>query len=208
MSQETKRRVVLATRNPGKVREFRRLLEGANWDLVSLADYPQVGEIPEDGETFAANARHKAREVARLTGETALADDSGICVDALGGRPGVHSARYSDPGATDERNNAKLLEELADAPDEKRTAHYVAVVVLAEPDGRTVEAEGRVDGVILRDYRGSGGFGYDPLFFIPEYGRTFGEVDGPLKDAISHRARALRALREKIEETARLTRPL
>jgi len=195
------RTLVMATRNPGKVRELAELLRDLEVRLLSLADFPELPEIPEEGETFAANAAAKALAVARLTGLPALADDSGLEVDALGGWPGVHSARYArdrtHPAApTDDDNWRKLLEEMREVPEGRRQARFVCEIALAWPDGRLWRARGECPGVIARQPRGSGGFGYDPVFFLPEMGVTMAEVGLELKNRLSHRAKALAALRE------------
>lgn len=189
-------RLVLATHNRGKVRELERLLATAGLPLAvtTLDAFPTVVLPEETGATFLENARLKAVAVARQTGLPALADDSGLCVDALGGRPGVHSARYAGPDATDAANNARLLAELAGVPAERRTARFRAVVVLALPDGRWTWAEGETRGRILEAPRGTGGFGYDPLFLSDELGMTFAEAGLEAKNRVSHRSRALRAL--------------
>lgn len=188
--------LVLATHNRGKVRELEDLLLEAELPIRVLTLH-QVGDVrlPEEtGSTFLENARLKAEAVARQAGLPALADDSGLCVDALGGRPGVHSARFAGPGATDAANNARLLEELAGVPTERRTARFCAVVVLALPDGRWTWAEGQAPGRILPAPRGTGGFGYDPLFYSDELGMTFAEAGIEAKNRVSHRSRAFRAL--------------
>lgn len=189
------RQIVLGTRNRHKVREISDLFVGLPLELISLDDCPAAVEVIEDGETFGANARKKAVEQALALRQWVLAEDSGLEVDALGGAPGVYSARYSDPGATDERNNDKLLAELAGVPTDQRTAHYVCYAVLADERGNLLaEAEGRCHGRIVDERRGTGGFGYDPLFEIVEYHCTFGELGDAVKAALSHRARAMRAL--------------
>lgn len=196
-------RVVLATRNMGKVAELAAMLAAFDIQVDSLTAHPQVGEIEETGTTFLENALIKARAVADLTGLVAVADDSGLVVDALGGAPGVYSARYSGPGATDAGNNAKLLEALAGVPEERRRARFVSVVAVAAPPalgGATLTAEGRWEGRVLTGPRGSGGFGYDPLFFDPELGRTAAELTPEAKNAASHRGKALRALMAKWPE--------
>lgn len=184
--------LVLATRNQGKVRELRELLAGIDVHLTSLADYPQIPEIDEDGDTFAANARKKALVTARLTGHLALADDSGLMVDALNGQPGVYSARFAGQNASDAANNRKLLQLLADVPWQKRTARFVSAIAIAHPDGRLHTVEGICEGYILTEYRGNNGFGYDPLFFVSELGQTYAEMSEADKNRISHRGRALR----------------
>lgn len=183
-------RLVLATRNAGKVRELVSLLGPLGVEVASLADYAGLPDIPEDGETFEANAVFKAREVARLTGQIALADDSGLEVDALGGAPGVHSARFAGEPKDDAANNAKLLRLLEGVPPEKRTARFRCVVALATPEGEVYTAEGVSEGVILDRPRGENGFGYDPLFYVPDLGRTFAELDMAVKNKVSHRGRA------------------
>lgn len=188
------REVVLATRNRGKLEEIRILLAPFGILMRPLDDFPEVPEIVEDGDTFHDNVRKKARTVARLTGRLAIADDSGLVVDALDGRPGVHSARYAGPDATDADRVAKLLEELRDVPEAERGAAFVCVAGIVTPDGREDYIEGRCEGLIAFEPRGSGGFGYDPVFFYPPFGKTFGELDLPTKNRVSHRARALAGL--------------
>lgn len=191
----------MATRNAGKVRELRDLLQGLGIGLLSLADFPELPEIPEEGATFAENAATKAREVARLTGLPALADDSGLEVAALGGRPGVYSARYAQDRTqpltpTDPDNWGKLLEEMSGVPWEQRQARFVCAIVLALTDGRVFTARGECGGYIALEPKGEHGFGYDPVFWVPEYGRTMAELGPEVKNRISHRARALAALQE------------
>jgi XTP/dITP diphosphohydrolase len=187
--------LVLGTRNRKKAEELADLLRPLGIDVRTLADFPQAIEIDEDGQTFAENAAKKASQQARHLGHWVLGEDSGLVVDALGGQPGVYSARYSGPQATDATNNRRLLEELGDAPLEQRTAHYVCHAALADPTGvLRAHSEGTCRGRILFAPRGSEGFGYDPLFEIPEYHRTFGELGTAVKAVLSHRARALRAI--------------
>ena len=154
--------VVLATRNQGKIKEFAALLAGFDLIVKGLDQYPEIGDIPETGDTFLDNARIKARTVAEATGLVAVADDSGIVVDALDGAPGVYSARYSGEDATPARNNEKLLRELRGVPTEKRSARFACVMVAAAPDGREISAEGFWEGRIAEAPEGDGGFGYDP----------------------------------------------
>lgn len=188
--------IVLGTRNRKKAEELIDHLAGVPIEFRTLADFPAAPEVVEDGETFLGNARKKATELARALGAWVLGEDSGLMVDALGGRPGVYSARYSGAGATDESNNRKLLEELAATPDHARTAHYVCTAVLSDPDGNIrAEVEGRCNGRIGSQARGGHGFGYDPLFIIPEYHKTFGELGLLVKRHLSHRSRALDQLR-------------
>lgn len=191
--------LVIATRNPKKVEEIRRILAGAAFSLLTLDGFPGCPEVEEGGESFEANALRKAVAVARYTGKAALADDSGIEVDALGGTPGVLSARYAGEGADDQKNLQKLLDELASVPAERRTGRYVCWLALAFPDGRSATFAGTVEGRIGTEPRGSRGFGYDPVFYPEGEARTFGEMTDAEKDAISHRGRALRALVRHIE---------
>jgi len=195
-------RLMLATTNPGKVKEFRTLLgqykrfEGLT--LLTPKDWPEpLPEVEETGATFAENARLKGAALAQATGLPALADDSGLCVEALGGEPGLHSARWAGADATDADRNALLLTRLSGVPAERRTARYVCVVSLAGPDGGSVEAEGTCAGMILDAPRGANGFGYDPLFFVEGFGRTMAELTEAEKNRVSHRARALKALLEQ-----------
>ena len=185
------REIVIASKNQGKIREIRQIYADLPVAIVEQADLP---DVVEDGDSFSSNARKKAVEIARHTGKWALADDSGLEVDALGGAPGIHSARWS--GAGDEANNDKLLAELRDVAPPARTARYRAVVVIASPDGRVVaEADGACEGLIGFVRKGTGGFGYDPLFVVPQFGKTMAELPSETKHAISHRGEALRRLR-------------
>jgi XTP/dITP diphosphohydrolase len=186
--------LLVATTNRGKLREIAEVLKDLPLRLLALPDVPGAPEVVEDGETFLDNARKKAHQTARWSGKPTLADDSGIVVEALGGRPGVHSARYAGENATDEDNRRKMLKEMAQVPDEKRGAAFVCVLVLAHPDGREWIAEGRVEGRITREARGDGGFGYDPLFLIPALGRTTAELPLVEKNKLSHRGLALQQL--------------
>jgi XTP/dITP diphosphohydrolase len=184
-------KVILATANPDKARELAALLEG--FDVVPRP--ADLADVVEDADTLEGNARLKAVAVAEATGELAVADDTGLEVDALGGRPGVYAARYAGPGATYADNVAKLLEELAGVPAPARTARFRTVAVARFPDGREIVAEGSVAGTIAEAPAGETGFGYDPVF-VPAGGdgRTFAQMTGEEKAAVSHRGRALRAL--------------
>jgi XTP/dITP diphosphohydrolase len=186
-------RIVVATGNRGKLAELAAMLGGAA-ELIAADDVAPGWSVEEDGATFAANARKKALHLARLTGLPALGDDSGLAVDALGGRPGVRSARYAGEDASDAQNVTLLLRELASVPDGRRQAAFHCALVLAWPDGRMVEVEERCEGTIAAAPRGQGGFGYDPVFVDPETGRTFAELPAATKNARSHRGRAALAL--------------
>jgi len=200
-------RVVFATRNAGKVVELRQLLAGWPIEVISLQDL-DVPEVVEDADTFEGNATKKALEVSRATGLPALADDSGLEVDALGGAPGVWSARYAGAGAGDDANNDKLLAALADVPAERRTARFRSVLALADTAGELGAAvllgHGTCEGVILTERRGTGGFGYDPLFHVPELGATFAELGSGTKNDHSHRARAMQAIAPRLAAYFRL----
>jgi XTP/dITP diphosphohydrolase len=188
--------LVVGSRNPKKKEEIIEILGGLGVELRDLTDWPGAPEVVEDGATFEANARKKAIELARALGQWVLGEDSGLVVPGLNGRPGVYSARYAGKHGDDAANNARLLAELAPLPEERRAAYYVCTAALADPQGEIrAVVEGRCHGVITPQPRGSGGFGYDPLFLIPEYQRTFGELSSRVKHALSHRARALEKLR-------------
>ena len=190
-------RVLVASHNAKKLEEMTRILREhlATVEVVGLGDVTPYDEPVEDQPTFEGNALLKARAGVAATGLPTLADDSGLCVDALNGMPGVLSARWSGPPRSDDRNNELLLAQLADVPDERRTAHFVCVVAVATPDGRELVTEGRMDGRVVRAPRGSGGFGYDVVFEADDRpGVTTAELDRADKDAISHRGKALRAI--------------
>jgi len=196
--------LVMATRNPGKIRELAALLADYGVKLLSLADFPRLPEIPEEGATFAENAAAKARAVARLTGHPALADDSGLMVDALNSAPGVFSARYAQDRTaatppTDADNWGKLLDELKDVPMGERGARFVCELALATPDGQLLTARGECAGVIAIKPQGYTGFGYDPVFWVPEYAATMAQLGPEIKNQISHRAKALAAFKKILQ---------
>lgn len=186
-------KIAIATNNPNKLREIRAILGGFFDEALSLSDLGIDIDIEETGTTLTENALIKARTIRDLTGLPALADDSGLMVDALGGAPGVYSARYAGEEHDDKKNNALLIKNLEGKP---RDAKFCSVIALCYPDGRELTAEGSVRGVILEEERGTGGFGYDPLFFSPELGKTFAEATPEQKNSVSHRSRALRAMLE------------
>jgi XTP/dITP diphosphohydrolase len=207
--------LVIATKNPGKAKEFREMLgtDRFQWSDLSAEGGQRgrdVADVEETGHTFRANACLKATHYAAALKSWALADDSGLVVDALGGKPGVHSARWAainGAGAGDAGNNALLLEQIKDLPDAQRTARFRCVLALADPQGRIVlTAQDAVEGVMLREPRGSNGFGYDPLFFIPSLGKTTAELEPAEKHAISHRGKALRRMRELMNGLESLAR--
>ena len=193
--------LVLGTHNQKKRLELKQLLTPLGLQLMTLADFEQAIEVEETGSTFAENAALKASEQARNLGMWVMGEDSGISVVALNNEPGVYSARYSDPGATDERNNEKVLAELGDTPLEKRTAFYTCHMAISDPAG-TIQAtaEDYCYGRMRFEPSGENGFGYDPLFEIPEYHKTFGELGPSIKRVLSHRSRAMRRIRSKIEQ--------
>ncbi|MFO1020299.1 MAG: RdgB/HAM1 family non-canonical purine NTP pyrophosphatase [Planctomycetales bacterium] len=196
--------VVLSSRNMKKSGEIAELLIPYDIPLVSVAEFPDVPEVVEDGNTFAENAAKKAVVVARRLKKWTIGEDSGLMVDALGGAPGIYSARYSGEGATDEKNNIKLQEALEAVPTEKRGAGYVCSVALADPTGEVrLRCENHCRGRITREPRGENGFGYDPYFLIQEYHLTFGELSSTVKQRLSHRARAFA---EFIPQLVRLLR--
>lgn len=182
-------KLILATRNAHKLEEIRAIFNFDGLEVYSAFDYPDIPDVVEDGDTFEANARKKAREIAIATGSWALGDDSGLVVDALGGAPGVYSARYAGEPCSYEANNAKLLRELSQMED--RSAHFVTVIALSDPNGETQVVSGTCNGRIIGELRGEHGFGYDPLFIPDGYEQTFAELESKAKNSISHRARAL-----------------
>ena len=190
------RRLVIATKNEGKAREIARILADSGFEIYSLRDYPSMTEPEETASTFAGNAEIKALAAANHTGELAIADDSGLVVDALDGAPGVYSSRFAGEGATDEDRNAKVLELMKDVPDDRRTARFVAVAAVAEPGRIIGTAEGTVEGIITREPCGTNGFGYDPIFYVKELGKTTAELSPNEKNLISHRGKAFRAAKE------------
>ena len=201
-----RRKILVASTNPGKVSELRAMLD-ADVEWVGLADFPGIGQIEEDGTTFAQNARKKATEYAKATGLWTIADDSGLVVDALGGEPGVKSARFSgqklegqDRTPIDHRNIAKVLELLKDMPKEKRTARFVCCLCIASPQEILVETQGTLEGFITDREIGSNGFGYDPIVFVPGANKTAAQMTAEEKNAISHRANAIRKLKPMLDK--------
>src|SRR5437763_34230 len=193
--------LVLGTRNRKKRQEIVEILDGLGLEFGDLTEYPNAPEVEEDGDTFEANARKKATELAKVLHQWVLGEDSGLVVPALNGRPGVYSARYAGKQGDDEANNDRLLAELAPLGEEARAAYYVCTAALADPTGDVkAVVEGRCHGVITRERRGTGGFGYDPLFLILEYHKTFGELSPRVKHALSHRGKALARLRPVLRE--------
>lgn len=197
---ESVNEIVLATRNPDKGRELGVLLGGLGIRIRTLADFPNAPEVVEDGTTCEANATKKAREIARATGVPAVADDTGLEVDALGGRPGVYAARYAGEHATYEDNCRKLLLELVEVPRSKRTARFLTVAAIAFPSGDVHVTQGSLEGLIAELPLGDRGFGYDPVFFVPEYKRTLAQLTAEEKNRMSHRAKAFVQMRVWLED--------
>jgi XTP/dITP diphosphohydrolase len=198
-----KRRLLIASNNPGKAAEYRALLAAAGWEIVAPRDIGLRLEVEEPGADYAENARIKAIAFAQASGLVALADDSGIEVDALGGAPGPLSARFGGEDAGDEQRVALLLERLAGVPPEKRSARFRCVIAVARPEGEVSLFEGRCEGQVADEPRGEGGFGYDPVFLLPERGLTMAELSPDEKNAVSHRGRAARLARALLEELLR-----
>lgn len=193
------KRIVLATKNKGKIKEMRELLAPMNIEVLSLADFSPVDDAEENGATFAENAMLKARYYFAHTGTPCLADDSGLEVDALGGRPGVYSARYSGEDATDAANNAKVLREMEGIEKDKRTARFRCAMAFVG-EGVELTTDGTCEGTLLTEERGQGGFGYDPIFYVPKFDRTLAEMSSEEKNSISHRGAAVRKMADLIAE--------
>jgi XTP/dITP diphosphohydrolase len=193
-------KIVFASGNEGKVKEIREMLEGMGIELVSLTDYTGVPEIVEDGKTFLENALKKAKVISEFTDETVLADDSGLQVDVLGGEPGIYSARYAGEKATDDDNINLLLARLKNIPQEKRTAFFCCALVLYRTNGSYDCFESKWQGLIIDDRRGNNGFGYDPVFFLPELNKTAAELPPEIKNKVSHRGQAFAKLKNTLRE--------
>lgn len=207
MLMGSKRKILVASGNPGKLAELRAML-GGDIEWVGLGDFPDVVEVKEDGLTFAENARKKATGYARQTNLWTIADDSGLVVDALGGEPGVKSARFSgeketDRGLLDHKNMAKVLGLLEGVGREKRTARFVCRLCLASPEKELIETEGTLEGIIAEKAIGENGFGYDPIFFVPSLNKTVAQLSREEKNAISHRGNAIRRLKPMLDELLR-----
>ncbi|WP_026671533.1 XTP/dITP diphosphatase [Alkalihalobacterium bogoriense] len=191
--------LIIATKNKGKLKEFESMLTPLGFSVTSLLDYPDIPDVEETGLTFAENAFLKAMTVARHFQKPVIADDSGLCVDALSGQPGVHSARYAGVEKNDAKNNEKLIHDLKHVKEEERTARFHCALVLAYPDGKEEVFEGTCEGVITTEPKGSNGFGYDPLLLIPSKGKTMAELTMEEKNEISHRKKALLQLQERLK---------
>lgn len=194
------RKVIIASNNAHKTKEIKEILEAFPFEVITMGEAGIDVDIEENGTTFRENAEIKAAAIMKLTGEICLSDDSGLEVSALGGAPGVYSARYAGEHGNNGKNNEKLLRELDGIPEEERTARFVCSIAMAFPDGRTLFSEGYVTGRIGFEEKGANGFGYDPLFVIPELGKTFAELTAEVKNNMSHRGEALKELEHKLKE--------
>ena len=193
-------RIIFATGNEGKMREIRQILAAPEIEVFSMKEEGIKTDVEENGTTFEENAVLKAKAVAELTDAVVLADDSGLEIDCLGGEPGVYSARYLGEDTSYRIKNARILERMQNVPEEERTARFVCVIAAVLPDGRTITARGVMEGIIGYEERGEGGFGYDPIFFLPEYGCSTAELTMEQKNAVSHRGKALRLIKEKLQK--------
>ncbi len=191
-------RLIIATGNEDKVREIDEILEGTGFEAISMKQAGFSPDIVEDGTTFEENALKKAMAVHELSGEYVMADDSGLCIDALDGAPGIYSARFCGEDSTYEEKFRKIFEMLADVPEDKRTAQFVCAIAVVKPDGTSFTVRGECKGVLHEKPVGENGFGYDPIFYVPEFGMTTAQMDPEVKNSISHRGRALRAMVEKL----------
>ncbi len=202
--REIERRIIFATGNEGKMKEIRLILEDLGLEILSMKEAGIQAEIREDGSSFEENAVIKARAVMELSGSIVLADDSGLEVDALNKEPGIHSARYLGEDTSYHVKNRSLIDRLEGVPDEKRTARFVCAIAAALPDGRVLTTRRTMEGIIGYEERGEGGFGYDPIFYLPEYGCSTAELSMEKKNELSHRGKALRAMKEMLREALEL----
>ena len=196
----TNKTIIIATNNVGKAKEFKSLFAEFGYEIKTLHDFPEIGDVEETGNTFYANALQKATFISRTLDTIVLADDSGLEVDALDGAPGIYSARFAGEHGNDQKNNEKLLEELKDTPVEERTANFHCSLVLVGPQKEPLHVVGTVDGFILQKPQGDNGFGYDPLFFVPTLDKSMAELTSDQKNEISHRAKAIVKLRDHLNE--------
>ena len=194
-------KLILATRNRGKIQEITQLLQDLRLEIQSCFDFPEIPEVVEDGQTFRDNATKKAETVCTATRLPTLADDSGLEIDALGNKPGVQSSRFAGPECDDRKNIHKVLDLLKHIPEDRRQARFRCVIALAQPGQATKTVEGECAGIIAFEPRGTAGFGYDPIFIVPEYNKTFAELGEDVKNRLSHRARALTLAKQLLMET-------
>ncbi len=196
----TNKTIIIATKNEGKAKEFIEIFHSYGYEVKTLLDFPEIPDIPETGETFKENALQKATAISEKFNTIVLADDSGLEVDALNGRPGIYSARFAGEHGNDEKNNEKLLNELKDIPTEERTANFHCSLVLVGPNRTPLHVVGEVDGLILEELLGTHGFGYDPLFYLPELKQSMAELTQEQKNKISHRAQAIEQLKQHLDD--------
>ncbi|QNU68274.1 XTP/dITP diphosphatase [Ruminiclostridium herbifermentans] len=192
--------LVVATKNQGKISEIKKVLADMSFEVVSIGDIGIDIDVEEDGTTFEENSMKKAQEICKISNKIVIADDSGLEVDFLDGAPGIYSARFGDPEATDDDKNQKLLGMLEGVPFEKRTARFVCAIAVVFPDGKAFVVRDTCEGFIDFECKGNNGFGYDPIFYVPEYDKTMAQLDTDIKNKISHRAKALNKMAEKIKE--------
>lgn len=191
--------IIIATKNKGKAKEFKEIFENQGYTIKTLLDFPEMEDIAETGETFAENALQKASALSKKLNTIVLADDSGLEVNALNGKPGIYSARYAGEHGNDEKNNRKLLEELKNVPETKRDANFHCSLAMVGPNKEALIVEGEVSGRILNEPKGENGFGYDPLFYVPKLEKTMAELTNEEKNKISHRARAIEKLKKDLD---------
>ena len=194
------KRIIFATGNEGKMLEIRRILEDLGVPVLSMKEAGISADIEENGKSFAENAAIKAKAIMEMTGEIVMADDSGLEIDYLDGAPGIYSARFMGEDTSYDIKNKALIDKLAGVPDEKRTARFVCAIACALPDGQILESRGTMEGIIGYEIKGENGFGYDPIFYLPECGCTSAEISPEKKNELSHRGKALRAMKEKLEK--------
>ena len=194
------KRIIFATGNEGKMREIRMILEDLGVPVLSMKEAGISAGIEENGKSFAENAAIKAKAIMEMTGEIVMADDSGLEIDYLDGAPGIYSARFMGEDTSYDIKNKALIDKLAGVPDEKRTARFVCAIACALPDGQILESRGTMEGIIGYEIKGENGFGYDPIFYLPECGCTSAEISPEKKNELSHRGKALRAMKEKLEK--------
>ena len=195
-----KHRIVFATGNAGKMKEIRLIMADLGCEVVSMKEAGADPEIVENGRSFAENAEIKARAVWNCTGDIVLADDSGLVVDYIGGEPGIYSARYMGEDTSYHIKNANLISRLEGVPDEKRTARFVCAIAAVLPNGEVLHSEGTIEGIIGYEEQGENGFGYDPIFYLPQYGCTTAQLELDVKNELSHRGKALRAIKEQLRK--------
>lgn len=194
------RKIIVATGNEHKMQELRQMLDGLEVELISMKEAGITADIVENGTTFEENAKIKAKTISKLTGEIVIADDSGLEIDYLGGEPGIYSARYMGEDTSYEVKNQNLIDRVKDAVGEERSARFVCAMVAVLPDGKVLTTRGTIEGVIAKEPVGENGFGYDPIVYVPEYGMTTAQMSSDQKNAISHRGKAMRALKEALKK--------